>query len=484
MHPQGIFPNDPGIILGGDIVEALPSIAIFFNYGDGTSNWVRPTCDGTSPCPYDCEAETPNGYCNPSAPIYPGQVASDWTTLWMWFDSPSPLAGQVFWLNTTNFATTGWSQLPGANSAGSFGRRVFVKGANPGSGCFFSTDFTANRLWNTAAGIPPDATSSNSFATSRSAGGPWVPGTAPWAARGSAVVVTSEAQDFIWVGGGFQFANGVPTADPLLGDLWTVDGTVCLLGANGVQCTDPTHVAGPPDIPNLLCNCLPQWQGDDRCASCTLGNWGPTCSGTCPSGNGFCNSGNGWGVCDPTNGCMCTGNHVQGPAAACDACTPGYATPDCSACAPCDPTGGYCDGDGTPTGTGQCICNPGFSGPTCSNSVPSFSRTASTTVTGTLSPSPRAAAPASASLSPGAAAAVSVVVISLALGGGLFVWGKFLGGGPKLSAAWSSVTSLGGGGYERSSLLGGARASPTPIKSSPMSQAQIASRFGSKPTKY
>ena len=37
VHPQGIFPSDPAIVMGGDIMEALPSTAIFLNYGDGTS---------------------------------------------------------------------------------------------------------------------------------------------------------------------------------------------------------------------------------------------------------------------------------------------------------------------------------------------------------------------------------------------------------------------------------------------------------------
>jgi hypothetical protein len=350
VHPPlGMFPGNPAFMLGGDVQEALPSVGVFVNTGDGTSGWARPTCDGTSPCPFACNApDSALGYCTPDSPVYPGQVVTDGTAMWLFMDAPSAFPGAVFWLNSTNYATTGWTQLGGAASAGSLGRRAYVKGANPGAGCFFSTDFTANRLWNTASG-PRDATSSNAFSTSRTAAGPWVPGVAPWPARGSAVVVASEAQDKIWVGGGFTFNSGAASA-PAFGDVWTVDATVCLLGFNGAQCTDPSRWSSPPDIPNLLCNCLPQWQGDDRCGSCTTpGAYGPTCASTCPTGaSGFCNQGNGWGVCDNVVGCKCNGQHSGD---VCDQCVSGYWGSSCAACAPCS-ANGACDGSGTTGGTG------------------------------------------------------------------------------------------------------------------------------------
>ena len=482
IHPQGIFPGDPLFMLGGDIEEVLPSIGIFANTGDGTSNWVRPLCDGVSGCPYDCDDPVVPGYCDPDSPVYPGQAVSDWTTMWLFMDAPSPLAGSVFWLNSTNYATTGWTPLASPIApAVTYGRRVFVKGPNSGSGCFFATDFTAIHLWNTAAGNP-DATSTNNFVTSRSAGGPWVPGVAPWAPRGSAVVVTSEKQDKIWVGGGFTFTNGVPSA-PVYGDVWTVDGSVCLLGANGQQCTDPTHVSGPPDMDNLLCNCAPQWQGDDRCGSCSPGSYGPTCASTCgggASGNGFCNADLGWGLCNPQSGCVCTGQHVNGPAAACDACTASFWGASCAACPACDPAhtvGGACDGSGTTGGTGLCLCEENYEGPTCSQAIPAF----------LPSPTPNPPAPAPATLSAGAAAAVALVVVSLSAAGGLFVWGRFLGGGPTLSAAFAKITSLGSSsGVERTSLLStsSARAANVPSKVPAMTPSQLASRFGSTPSRY
>ena len=476
MQPKGILPGNPALLLGGEVEEVTNSIGMFVNVGDGTTGWVRPTCTPGS-CAGQCE--DPNTYCLPGAPVLPGQVAYDWSTLYLWLEGPSNPTLPVFYLNSSNY-NVGWLPLTGASGTGAMGRRVFIKGPAPGSGCFFSTDYTAARLWIDGT---KDAYSNNSFATARTPYGPWVPGVGPWTARGSAVVTTSEDQTKIWFGGGFNFEDGY-VERPTQGDLWTVDVTVCLLGANGVQCTDPSHVSGPPDLNNVLCSCLPQWQGDDRCGSCTLGSWGPTCTGTCPSGNGFCNSGNGWGVCDPVNGCTCTGNHVQGPAMTCDACTAGYATPDCSPCAPCDPTGGYCDGDGMPVGTGQCICNAGFTGPTCSDVVQSQSATKTVfpkPPSYTSSPAP-AAPTASAGLSSGAAAAVSVVVIGVAIGGGFFVWSTFFGGGPAIAAAFASVkaalpsaSAFGGNaaGSERSGLLA--------AKAGPLSPQAAQARFASTP---
>ena len=295
--PRGMIPGDPVHMLGGDIMEELPSIGHFINTGDGTSGWTRPTCDPAN-CPSSCDA--PNTYCVPGSPVFSGQVVTAWDAMWVFQDACASLpdvTNTVWWLNASNWATSGWTQLAGADSGATQGlRRAFVKGPNVGSGCFFATDYTAGHLWENDGFDVPDADSTNNFYTSKSAGGPWIPGTAPWAPRASAVVVASELQDRIWVGGGFTF-NGGAASLPAFGDLWTVDGTVCLLGANGQQCSGR---ALSVDLQNLVCSCPPLYQGDDRCGTCTFGNYGPSCTSTCPTGaNGFCNAAAGWGTCNP-----------------------------------------------------------------------------------------------------------------------------------------------------------------------------------------
>ncbi len=294
---------------------------------------------------------------------------------------------------------------------------------------------SAEHLWLPGA----DATSTNAFATSKSPLGPWVPGTAPWDARGSAVVTTSEDQTKAWVGGGFSFFSGV-VDKPTHGDLWTVDSTVCLLGANGVQCSG--H-ALDVDLANVVCNCLPNWAGDDRCSSCTPGLAYNPAAG-CPEcavalGGGPCNVENGWGVCDPVAGCVCNFGH---DGANCGQCAVGHFGEVCAACAPCDAVGGFCDGSGSSIGTGQCFCNSGYTGADCSQRI-------------SPSPLPPPSA-AAAGLSSGAAAAVALLVVGLAIGASLFVYGKFLGGGPVLAAAAAKVRGLvpsSFGGTERVSLL-------------------------------
>jgi len=458
VSPQGIFANDPVWLLGGDVTELTPSVAMFGNANGGMAGWARPACTAP-PCAADCAPGT-GTYCLPGFPVYAGQVVADNTTLWLWLDDNAEGGprNSVWWLNATNYGS-GFTQLVGANSAGVMGRRAYVRGSAPGAGCFFSTDFTAGHLWERDInGASPDASSTNAFATARTPAGPWVPGTAPWAPRASAAVVASETQDRIWVAGGFPFVNGVAQA-PAFGDVWTVDSTVCLLGANGQQCSG--H-ALDVDLANLVCNCLPNWAGDDRCGSCTPGLAYNPAAG-CPEcavafGGGPCNVENGWGVCDPVAGCVRNFGH---DGANCGQCAVGHFGEVCAACAPCDAVGGFCDGSGSSIGTGTCMCNDGFTGADCSQRI--------------LPPPPSAA---SAGLSSAAAAVISLLVVGLAVGASLFVYAKFLGGGPVLAAAAAKARALlpgvgGAPGLERAGLLkSGAKAALSP--------AQAASRFGAR----
>ena len=453
VSPQGIFPSDPVWLLGGDVDEETPSVAMFGNAGDGTAGWARPLCTAP-PCAADCEPGT-GTFCLPGFPVYPGQVVADWDTMWLWLDDNAEGGprSSVWWLNATNYGS-GFTQLVGADSAGVMGRRAYLRGTAPGAGCFFSTDFTAGHLWERDVnGETPDASSTNAFATARTPAGPWVPGTAPWTPRASAAVVASEEQDRVWVAGGFPFVNGVAQA-PAFGDIWTVDPTVCLLGANGQQCSG--H-ALDVDLANLVCDCLPNWAGDDRCSTCTLGQAYNPAAGCleCPVafGGGPCNAENGWGVCDPVRGCVCTFNHRG---ANCGQCAVGHYGTVCAACDACDPVGGVCDGSGTSIGSGACMCNDGYMGDDCSQ----------------LIPPPKAAA---AGLSPGAAAAVSLLVIGLSAGAGLFVWVKVFGGGPALAAVAAKARALvpsvaAVSGNERAGLL-------TSVKQGAMSPLAAQARF-------
>ena len=449
------LPGEPLILAGGlenTVSGAQPNRALFYTFDGGADSWER-------------------GYDLPVDGVFPGAITQDRTTVYVFGGSSSGFA--VWTLDEGNYNTTGFQMVPGsANAQGAdVGRRVFIGGSASG-GCFFATDFSPGDLWaSQRAGAP--ITSSNTFFVAREATGPWLPySNAPWAARASAAVVTSRDGTRVYVAGGVGFDAGVPTGETF-SDVWSVDASVCLLSPTGAICSG--H--GTADLSSVSCVCDAAWQGDDRCGTCTLGLFGPTCGSSCPSGNGFCNSGSGWGVCDPVQGCTCSGQRANGPAGACDACLPSYYGVACAACPNCDPVhtvGGVCDGSGTNGGTGRCVCRDGYLPPLCSAPAPSPSPSGA--------PAADSASASAAAVSPGAAAAASLFAIALAAAGGVFVYGRFFGGGPRLASLWDSLsasvgraaTKVGNGSLERTSLLGAARV--------PVSPEAAAGRFGSLAT--
>ena len=147
----------------------------------------------------------------------------------------------------------GWKQIPGALD-GADGRKVFIRGTQPGSGCWFSTDYLAEDLW---VFFEPAVQSTNAFFTSPSAIGPWTNWSAiglfaPWSPRASAAVASSHRATVAWVASGMKFIDGNPVFGSGLGDVWQVDAGICLLGpANGKVCSG----AGTPNLDSVTCAC-------------------------------------------------------------------------------------------------------------------------------------------------------------------------------------------------------------------------------------
>jgi hypothetical protein len=445
------LPGSPLIMAGGlqnTVSGTQPTSSLYYALDGGAGTWQK-------------------GYDLPFEGVFPGSIAQDRDTVYVFGGAATGF--DVWTVDESNYNTSGFAQIPGsANAQGAdVGRREFVRGTSSG-GCWFATDFSPGDLWAAQRGTGAPVDSTNTFFVARTATGPWTSFTAPWAPRASAAVVLSRDGRRVIVAGGVGFAGGVPTGVSLT-DAWAVDASVCLqAGPNGAVCAG--H--GVPSLADVTCDCDPAWSGDDRCASCTLGNYGPACSSTCPSGDGdFCNADRGWGACDPVSGCVCAGQHVNGPDSACDACAFAYFGEDCSACPACDPAhtvGGACDGSGTTFGTGVCICMAGFQGATCSTAAPSATPSASTAPTSALSVAGGAA-------SPGAIAAGVLVPLALLAAGG-FVLSRRLaaarrpllpavspGGSPvrDLSAALAPAKYAGAGAgaalSERAGLLNAAR---------------------------
>jgi hypothetical protein len=147
----------------------------------------------------------------------------------------------------------------------------------------------------------------------------------------------------------------------------------------------------------------------------------------------------------------------------------GYYGATCTQCLPCDSTGGKCDGSGTNSGAGTCVCNAGFQGADCSVAVPAAS---------------------AAALDPGTAAGVGVGVSAALVALGLWVFVARFGGGPSVSAAVAFVGKAVAGAVpagsaadrsERASIL---RAAPVGARAAggaaaPYSASAAASRFAS-----
>ena len=267
IHTDGIFPGDPLVMLGGLSLEQITSYAQFESTNGGR-DWKRPTCADAAACRGTLASKgfgpDLRGFCAdttdalkcymlPDLPSYAGSVATDWSTMWFWLEAVDD--GTVWFLNSTNYAS-GWTQYPAATSGG-YGRKVFIRGAAKGSGCFFSTDWTAEDLWvgqGTIGPGQPIAYSSSGFATAPSAIGPWRnwTGLAPWTPRASGALTTSWRSTSAWYGSGMTFSNGVASA-PVFSDVWEIDAGICLLApSSGKVCNGN----GQPDLVNVACVCV------------------------------------------------------------------------------------------------------------------------------------------------------------------------------------------------------------------------------------
>ena len=393
------LPGAPLIMAGGlanTLGGAEPSSALYYALDGGAGTWQR-------------------GYDLPYAGVFPGAIAQDRSTVYVFGNATTGF--DVWSVDESTYNTSGFALVPGSAFAqgADVGRREYVRGAVSG-GCWFATDFSPGDLWAAQRTSGTPIASSNTVFVARAATGPWASYTAPWTPRASAAVVLSRDGTQVFVAGGVGFAGGAPTGE-VFADVWSIDARVCLLAAsNGAVCGG--H--GAANLSDVSCACDAAWSGDDRCGSCTLGTFGPSCGSTCPTGSGgggFCNAGRGFGVCDPVAGCVCSGNHVDGPARACDGCASlawGTACDACPACVAAHTVGGACDGSGTAGGTGVCVCRAGFVGPLCADAAPSASP----------SPAPASAASSASAVDAGGPAAIAagVLVPLLVLAAGAFAF--------------------------------------------------------------
>ena len=288
LHSPGVFPGDPVILAGGlsstDGGQSYAfSIGFFLSYNFGI-NWLRPECPDTLVCSYRLSVPDTIGQCtvvdgNPTyyehcytlpfvdgvlTPWLPGSLAADWTTLWGFVNQEDVGGGgRVFALNH-DLLQYGWTEVLGASDGG-YGRKVFIRGTAPGSGCWFSTDFLAEDLW---VYLMPDVQSSNGFSTSPSATGPWTNWTGvaapPWKPRAAAALATSFKGSVAYFASGMEFIDGEEQPygcggpGSSCGDVWQVDVGVCLLApTSGRVCNG--H--GTPDLDAVTCGCEAGFSG-------------------------------------------------------------------------------------------------------------------------------------------------------------------------------------------------------------------------------
>ena len=349
--PPSIEFEDNPLWMGGGKTGGIYSVG-FFESMDGGQSWSRPICQVPGTCTYPYTDQ--NYYMFPNPPTM-GKLVADTRTVYFfddWTGGNPDLS--VFYLNSSNYGT-GWQPIPGADLTNAFGRKAWISSTTFGSsaGCWFSTDYDSEDLY-----VSPKANvnSINSFSTSRSPTGPWTlaPIAAPWMPRAGAIVLGLGSTAI--VGGGLSFSNGVPSA-PTFGDVWQIDAGICLLDSVGRVCSG--H--GRPNLMTVKCICDPGWAGDSLCGSCTPNTtYGALCT-LCPTNidGSSCNIANGGGYCDSQQGC---------------------------------------------------VCNPGWTGASCS--IPPPTPPSNNAPTG---------------LSSGAAAGVSITVLTL-VGAGLFV---YFSGGPR-----------------------------------------------------
>jgi hypothetical protein len=417
LQAPGVIPGDPLLMAGGyDYDPSLPSFStgLYYSFNGAAEVWGK-------------------AYDLPFAPVWPGQLGFDDERLYLFAGVTADIPYTVYYVDQNTYNNSGWTLLVNGSSEGSFGRRVYVKGKVSG-GCWFSTDYSAGDLWGSTldnSGLEPNVEvySMNQFSVARTASGPWSnPVPAPWTARASAAVVSSEDRTAIWFAGGMEFMDGLPSG-ATFGDVWAIDAAVCLHGTNNRICSG--H--GTANLDTVTCTCQPAWDGDDRCSSCGASFSGDNCD--------QCNS-------------------------------PNSAGPDCAPCLPC--VHGKCSGAGTTSGDGSCVCVLGWTGDSCNIQL-------TPVVRASASPVPQPPNTGKPGLSGGAVFAIVASVLLLGGGGGLYALSivnpaafaalKSSATAAVNSASKAVASRAGVSGGERTSLL---KATPA---SAALSAEQAAQRF-------
>ncbi len=234
------FPNNDMVMLGGIMYNNALNPACDAYYsptsvtegtGDGV-NWFK-------------MADLPG--C-PNVDVYsPGQLAVDGTNVYLFGEASWQPPNSVWQLAPQTLGPgSAFVQVQGANTVGSFGRKVWLRGASSG-GCWFSTDFTAADVWSRATAV-----SSNAFSTAPTAAGPWTLGpTPPWTPRAGAGITASYDGTRVYLVGGLDFGDDGYPSGTAFNDAWSIDSSVCLYGANEKVCSG--H--GTANLDTVTCDC-------------------------------------------------------------------------------------------------------------------------------------------------------------------------------------------------------------------------------------